>query len=43
MGHPGKKELVVNYVLQDFSKSDQLWLQALKSEISGNIPLLIKK
>ena len=42
VGHPGKKELVVNYVLQDFSKSDQLWLQALKSEISGNIPLLIK-
>ena len=29
IGHPGAKELVHNYVLGDFSKADQTWLQPL--------------
>jgi len=29
IGHPGQKELVTNYVLQDFAKSDREWLDPL--------------
>lgn len=29
IGHPGQKELVTNYVLQDFAKADHVWLDPL--------------
>jgi len=34
VGHPGHKDRVANYVLSDFSKSDQNWLQDLLFGIS---------
>ena len=34
VGHPGHKDRVANYVLSDFAKSDQNWLQDLLFGIS---------
>ncbi len=34
IGHPGRKELVAHYVLQDFAKADQDWLDDLLRGIS---------
>ena len=34
IGHPGIKELVTNYVLHDFAKTDQRWLTAVLHWIS---------
>lgn len=35
IGHPGHKDLVTNYVLQDFSKADRDWLDPLLRAIGG--------
>jgi len=35
IGHPGDKNQVANYVLRDFSKSDQVWVDDLIDAISG--------
>ena len=35
VGHPGHKDLVANYVLNDFAKSDQAWLEPLLDAIAG--------
>lgn len=40
IGHPGDKKLVSNYVLGDFSKADQDWLDKLLAEIADNADLL---
>ncbi|SLN25953.1 Peptidyl-tRNA hydrolase [Roseovarius albus] len=40
IGHPGRKELVANYVLQDFAKADQNWLDDLLRGIGDGAPEL---
>ncbi|ATO57763.1 aminoacyl-tRNA hydrolase [Bartonella sp. 1-1C] len=43
IGHPGPKELVNQYVLGNFTKSDQEWLAPLLDAIANNMELLIKR
>ncbi len=40
IGHPGHKDAVANYVLHDFAKADQDWLEPLLSGISEAAALL---
>lgn len=40
IGHPGRKELVSGYVLHDFPKSDQAWLDDLLRGIGDGAPYL---
>ncbi|WP_153768061.1 aminoacyl-tRNA hydrolase [Labrenzia sp. CE80] len=40
IGHPGDKKLVSNYVLGDFSKADNDWLEPLLREIADHCALL---
>ena len=40
IGHPGRKELVAAYVLHDFAKADQDWLDDLLRGISDGAPAL---
>ena len=40
IGHPGDKNKVSNYVLSDFSKSDQIWVEQLQHDLKRNIDLL---
>ena len=40
VGHPGVKELVEPYVLQNFSAEDQAWLPALIDAIADAFPVL---
>ncbi len=40
IGHPGRKELVSGYVLHDFSKYDEQWLDDLLRGISDGAPKL---
>jgi peptidyl-tRNA hydrolase, PTH1 family len=42
IGHPGAKELVLNYVLGDFSKADRQWLDPTLDAIAEAAPLLAK-
>ena len=42
IGHPGVKELVHSYVLGDFAKADQAWLEPLMDAIGEHAPLLAK-
>jgi PTH1 family peptidyl-tRNA hydrolase len=42
VGHPGHKDLVVNYVLNDFAKADQTWLAPLLDAIAGSCTFLAK-
>ena len=35
VGHPGHKDLVANYVLNDFAKADKVWLEPLLEAIAG--------
>jgi len=41
VGHPGHKELVAGYVLNDFAKADQLWLAPLLDAIATSVPRLV--
>ena len=41
IGHPGHKDKVANYVLSDFAKSDQNWLQDLLFGISDGAIYLV--
>ncbi len=40
VGHPGRKDAVHFHVLRDFSKSDQAWLEDLRTGISDGAPFL---
>jgi peptidyl-tRNA hydrolase, PTH1 family len=40
IGHPGQKELVHNWVLGDFAKADQAWLEAVLDALSDAAPFL---
>ncbi len=42
IGHPGQKELVHNWVLGDFAKADQSWLETLLDAISDAAPFLAR-
>ena len=40
IGHPGRKDLVSHYVLQDFAKADQDWLDDMLRGVSDGAPEL---
>jgi PTH1 family peptidyl-tRNA hydrolase len=42
IGHPGDKALVYSYVLSDFAKSEEPWVEALCKATADEIPLLVK-
>ncbi len=42
IGHPGEKHLVHSYVLGDFYKKDNDWLDALYKGIAKHIPLMLE-
>ncbi|MBV9065372.1 MAG: aminoacyl-tRNA hydrolase [Methylobacteriaceae bacterium] len=42
IGHPGDKALVYSYVLNDFAKSEEPWVDALCHAAADNAPLLVK-
>ncbi len=42
VGHPGVKELVANWVLNDFAKADRVWLAPLLDAISGAAGRLVQ-
>ncbi|MEM7693584.1 MAG: aminoacyl-tRNA hydrolase [Pseudomonadota bacterium] len=42
VGHPGRKELVPAYVLHDFARSDEDWLDPLLTAIAEEAPLLAR-
>ena len=43
IGHPGHKHLVASYVLRDFAKADQGWLEDLISAMADNAGLLVER
>ena len=42
IGHPGDKDMVEPYVLQDFAKSERPWVEALCEIVADNADLLAK-
>ena len=42
IGHPGSKDMMESYVLQDFAKSERPWVEALCEIVAGNVALLIE-
>ena len=42
VGHPGDKDLVHGYVLQDFRKEDAAWLEKLIDALAAELPRLIE-
>lgn len=42
IGHPGNKDLVSGYVLHDFAKADQSWLDPLIDAVADSFPLIVK-
>ncbi len=42
VGHPGNKDMMEAYVLQDFAKSERPWVEALCDIIADNVGLLIE-
>ena len=42
VGHPGDKDLVQHYVLNDFAKSDRGWVEALIAIIGENADLIAR-
>jgi len=42
IGHPGDKSLVHSYVLNDFAKAEEPWVEALCAAIADNAALLVK-
>lgn len=42
IGHPGDKNLVHSYVLNDFGKSEDGWVQAMCDGVGRNAPMLAK-
>ncbi|RCL02364.1 MAG: PTH1 family [Candidatus Tokpelaia sp. JSC189] len=42
IGYPSHKDLVQNYVIGNFSKSDEIWLELLLATVNDNIGFLVK-
>jgi PTH1 family peptidyl-tRNA hydrolase len=42
IGHPGSKDVVIHYVLNDFAKSEREWLTALLDAVADAAPYLAK-
>jgi PTH1 family peptidyl-tRNA hydrolase len=42
VGHPGNKDMMESYVLQDFAKSERPWVEALCEIVADNAALLIE-
>jgi PTH1 family peptidyl-tRNA hydrolase len=42
VGHPGNKEMMEAYVLQDFPKNEWPWVEALCDVVADNVALLIE-
>jgi PTH1 family peptidyl-tRNA hydrolase len=42
IGHPGDKAIVYSYVLSDFAKREEPWVEALCSATADQVPLLVK-
>ena len=42
VGHPGDKNKVLNYVLRDFAKADDAWLDPLLDAVALAAPLLVR-
>ena len=42
VGHPGRKELVPTYVLRDFAKADEEWLDDVLRGVSDGAPYLVQ-
>jgi PTH1 family peptidyl-tRNA hydrolase len=42
VGHPGDKNLMERYVLQDFAKAEWPWVEALCDVVADNVALLIE-
>jgi len=41
VGHPGAKDIVEHYVLSDFAKSEQRWVEALIEILADNVDFLV--
>jgi PTH1 family peptidyl-tRNA hydrolase len=41
IGHPGAKEDVLHWVLGDFGKSDQMWVNAMNDACVRALPVLL--
>jgi len=41
VGHPGDKDLVHSYVLHDFAKQDQVWVEKLIDAVASEVPRLL--
>lgn len=42
IGHPGNKDLVSGYVLHDFAKADQSWIEPLLDAVCDAFPLMVE-
>src|ERR1017187_6146573 len=42
IGHPGDKNMVESYVLQDFAKDEKPWVEALCEAVADSAALLVK-
>ena len=42
IGHPGNKDLMESYVLQDFAKDERPWVEALCDVVADNAGLLVE-
>jgi PTH1 family peptidyl-tRNA hydrolase len=42
IGHPGNKDMMESYVLQDFAKSERPWVEAMCDIVANNVALLIE-
>lgn len=42
IGHPGRKELVLGFVLGNFSRDEEPWVEALCDAVAGDATLLAK-
>ena len=42
VGHPGNKDMVQHYVLSDFAKSEQRWVEALVDILADNVDFLVR-
>ena len=43
IGHPGERAVVSNYVLSDFGKEDQLWLDRVIPAVTDAIPFILRR